>query len=210
MKSTENMIASPRNLYEVLEGAASEHGDKGILIYAPGKLQSEATRLSYRDLLRQAQTNSILVHRLQDTKTQSNVVLHFNTHLDNIVWFWSIVVAGYVPVISTPFTNDIEQRKKHIFHLDTLLDHPIWIAKKDLLSEFLETKNLRISTVEQLQSTEPSIESVAGEGVSVSSGTSSPSQQKPLPLNDTCGVPTTSQHLDSNVGQDQCSGPLKE
>ena len=210
MKSTENMTASPRNLYEVLEGAASEPGDKGILIYGPGKLQSEATRLSYRDLFRQAQTNSILVHRLQDTKTQSNVVLHFNTHLDNIVWFWSIVVAGYVPVISTPFTNDIEQRKKHILHLDTLLNHPIWITKQDLLSEFLEIRNIRISTVEQLRSTKPSIESVAGEGVSVSSGTSSPSQQKPLPLNDACGLPTTSQHLDSNVGQDQRSGPLKE
>ena len=204
------MTTSPRNLYEVLEGAASKSGDKGILIYAPGKIQSEASRLSYRDLFRLAHTNSILVHRLLDTKTQSKVILHFNTHLDNIVWFWSVVIAGYVPVISTPFTNDVEQRKKHIFHLDTLLDHPTWITKQDLLPEFLEIKNLHISTVEQLQSNEPGIESLLDKGVSVSSGASSPSRQKSSPLNGTCGMPTSNGHIESNFGQEQRPGSRKE
>ena len=149
------MTTSPGNLYDLLEGAATESGDKGVLIYAPGNIQSEPSRLSYRDLFRQAQTNSILLRRIPGIQPQSNVILHFNTHLDNIVWFWSVVVAGYVPVISTPFANDTEQRKRHIFHLENVLDHPTWITKQGLLPEFLGLKDLGVFTVEQVQSIVP-------------------------------------------------------
>ena len=210
MKMSDKMASSPRNLYEVLEGAASEAGDKGILIYPPGTVQSEASRLSYRDLFSQAQINSTLVHRLPDTKAQSNVILHFNTHLDNIVWFWSVLVAGCVPVISTPFTHDVEQRRKHILHLDTLLNHPTWLTKQDLVSEFLDIKDLHIFTVEELQSIEPDIEFVPRETVSMSNGAPSPSHQKLLPLNGVCGTSTSSQHPDSEFGRDEYPGSLKE
>lgn len=148
------MNVSSKNLYELLEGAAAEPGDAGILVYSPGNIQSDASRLPYRDLFRQARTNSTLLHRNLGIKPQSNVVLHFKTHLENIVWFWSVVVAGYVPVISTPFANDTEQRKRHIFHLETLLDHPTWITMQDLLPEFLDVKSPNMFTVENIGSIE--------------------------------------------------------
>ena len=202
---------SSRNLYELLEGAAAEPGDRGIVIYSPGTTQVEASRrLSYRDLFREARTNSILVHRIPGIKPQSIVILHFNTHLDNIVWFWSVVVAGYVPVISTPFANDPEQRKRHIFHLETLLNHPTWITKQDLLPEFLNVKGLSISTVEQVQSTESGVEFVPiGDGPR-SIGTPSLLPQGSSPSDGSSELPVNSRHMSMNLDQNQGPGHLKQ
>ena len=171
------MLAKPKNLYELLEGAAAEP-DKGLFFYSPGKVESEARRLTYHELFHQARANANLLHQLPGVTPQTKIILHLNTHLDNIVWFWSVVIAGFVPVISTPFANNLEQRKRHIAHLETLLEHPTWITKQDLLPEFLEMKSLNVSTIEQVQSIQR--DANVDKDASYSNGVSSESHQESL------------------------------
>jgi acyl-CoA synthetase (AMP-forming)/AMP-acid ligase II len=64
------------------------------------------------------------------------VLLNSVNHLENIVWFWAIIVAGAVPCICPPLPKDREQRKERIAYLRTLLDNPLIVTSKSLESEF--------------------------------------------------------------------------
>ena len=138
-----------RNLYLLLETVAEKHPGNGLLIYSPGMVDAVGTTLTYPDLLSRAQLNANLIHKL-DAGPGSIVLLHFNNHLDNLVWFWSVVCAGLIPALSTPFTNNAEQRKKHIAHLRQVLDDPICLTSKGLLSEFAKQDALRLRTIDSL------------------------------------------------------------
>ena len=201
------MITIPKNLYELLDWAAAEP-DKGIFVYSPGNVHSGARRLTYHELFHQARANSKLIHRLPGVNLQTNFILHFNNHLENIVWFWSVVIAGFVPVISTPFANNGEQRKRHIVHLETLLNHPTWITKQDLLPDFLDMKGLSVFTFEQLQSTER--DANVDKDALHSSEASYVSYQGLLPPNDRPPLHTLGLDRSPTWGQDQDRGRLMQ
>ena len=155
-ESSQHDKAKPENLYQLLKQAASDPADRGILYYPLGKVDEVAGRTSYRELLRTAQQQAALLPPVQDAGT-SIILLHFDNHRDGIEWFWSAVTAGYTPVISTPFTNDLEQRRKHILHLQMLLKSPMILTTERLVPEFLGMKYLHIETVENLRDGSPKV-----------------------------------------------------
>ena len=146
--------AKPENLYQLLKQAASDAADRGILYYSSGKVDEVAARTSYSELLCIAQQHASLLPPVKDAGT-SIVLLHFDNHRDGIEWFWSVVTAGYTPVISTPFTNDLEQRKRHILHLQTLLKNPMILTTEKLVPDFLSMKDLNIETIEEIRNKSP-------------------------------------------------------
>ena len=78
------------------------------------------------------------------------MLLHFRDHLDNIVWFWSVVYADCTPVMSTPFTDNIKQRQKHIQHLHSSFEDPLCIMSSKSLGDFSGKDILRPIIVEDL------------------------------------------------------------
>ncbi|MCJ1350649.1 MAG: hypothetical protein MMC33_000630 [Icmadophila ericetorum] len=152
------------NLLQLLELAAAKHGQKGLLVYPPGDVEN-TRQITYIDLLRTARRNSRLLQGVKGLTPGSVVLLHFNNHLDNIEWFWAALFAGYTPAISTPFTNNLEQRKKHIGHLNTLLERPLCITRQESLAEFADQDVLRVTTVETIisakNSSQPQYDQVA-------------------------------------------------
>ena len=149
-RSFQDGKAKPENLYQLLKQAASDPADRGILYYSSGKVDEIAVRTSYSELLCIAQNHAALLAPVKDAGT-SIILLHFDNHKDGIEWFWSAVTAGYTPVISTPFTNDLEQRKKHILHLQTLLKNPKILTTEKLVPDFLGMEDLNIDTVETIR-----------------------------------------------------------
>jgi len=152
-------MTSPCNLYELLAQVADIRPKlevgwlKGITVFSYGHAHGVAqpiVSVPYAYLFHQAQSSTTLVHRIKGITADSVVLLHLNSHLDVIKWFWTVVVAGYLPVISTPFVNDLEQRKTHILHLQTLLHNPVIITTMDLLQEFDGIGALNIHTIEEL------------------------------------------------------------
>jgi acyl-CoA synthetase (AMP-forming)/AMP-acid ligase II len=150
--SSRNFAASkPRNLWQLLEKAAFQASDHGISIYSPGQISQVGFRLTYRQLLEQSQIKARMLSEIEGMSSESIVLLHFDTHMEGISWFWAVVAAGYIPAISTPFTHDLEARKKHLVHLQNVLRNPVILTSERLVAEFLDLEGLNIHTVESLQ-----------------------------------------------------------
>ena len=78
------------------------------------------------------------------------MLLHLQGHWDTILWFWSVVLAGGVPTLSSPFSNVEEHRRQHIFALSSLLQSPICITREESLPTFDGPHSFRLCTVESL------------------------------------------------------------
>ena len=125
--------------------------EAGITMYARGE-QSKPAYLSYSDLRTLATQKANLLCRYQEPIPGEIILIHFQSHLDNITWFWASILANCVPVLSTPLVNTSEGRVSHFKHLHRLLLDPIVITRKDLAStDFAENSLLRIVTIEDVE-----------------------------------------------------------
>ena len=106
----------PQNLFQLLEATAEKHPDNGLLFYQPDSVEAVGEQLRYPDMVQRSKENANFIRQLSLAPI-AIVLLHFNTHLENLEWFWTVICAGYVPALSTPFTNNTELRRKHILHL---------------------------------------------------------------------------------------------
>lgn len=137
------------NLLQLL-GVAAETSTAGITTYAPGRSLKSSTRLTYQEILDQAQKDAPLIHHISGISSESIVLLHFDDHSQNIKWLWATIAAGYVPAVSIPFVNDHAQRRKHLAHINQLLQRPIILTSAKLVPEFLGLEELNVLSVESL------------------------------------------------------------
>lgn len=140
------------NLKNILDTAAERYGAVCVILYSEGDFADTASgkRLSYKELHDLAQSNAVLLSQTLNFKKGRLVLLHFGNHLDNMVWFWSVVYADCTPVMSTPFTDSNEQRQKHIRHLHGLLEDPLCITSSTSLGDFSGQEILKPIVVEDL------------------------------------------------------------
>lgn len=136
----------------LLESAAERHSAGCVITYPRGDVADRASgrRLSYKALRDRAQSNATLLSQTLNFDKSRLVLLHFGDHLDNIIWFWSVVYADCTPVMSPPFTDNLEQRQKYIQHLQVLLQDPLCITSSTSLGDFLGQDVLRPIIVEDL------------------------------------------------------------
>ena len=143
----------PTNLLDLLEIAAASPKGTGIVAYLPGNVKRPAQCLSYKDLLQLSLANAPVLHHIPGVTESTIFLLHFDNHLDGFEWLWSVIAGGHLPAISTPMTNDLGQRKRHLLHLETLLHHPVIITRDHLVPDFAHlVDKLHIRTIESLQS----------------------------------------------------------
>ena len=140
------------DLKSILDTAAQSHSAGCVIAYPKGDFADMACsrRLSYKELREQAQSNAMLLSQSLNLKKSRLVLLHFGDHLDNIVWFWSVVYANCTPVMSTPFSDNIEQRRKHLQHLHNLLEDPPCITSSTSFDDFSGQDVLKPIIVEDL------------------------------------------------------------
>ena len=143
-----------KGLKSILDVAAERHSLASVIAYPNDHIadMGSGRQLSYKELRSQAQSNAALLSQTIALEQSRLVLLHFGNHLDNIVWFWSVVYADCTPVMSTPFTNNIEQRQKHIQHLHTLLKDPVCITSSTSLGDFSGQENIKPIILEELLS----------------------------------------------------------
>ena len=129
--------------------SAATNVSQGLITYKLGETETGHST-TYADLLSNAERNSQVLRRLKGFAKGSVFLLHFEEHIDNIVWFWSVIYAGGIPAMSTPFSNIPAQREKHIQHLQSLLQDPICITRLNLLDQFAGQDILSVHAVEEL------------------------------------------------------------
>lgn len=137
-------------LQDVLESAADAHqAHCGLVAYPPGSVDNWS-KLRYGDLRTLAQSNASSIRLLKGFVEGSVILLHFVSNLDSIVWFWSVLYAGCVPAMSTPFSHNPRQRQNHLNHLHTLLKDPLCITTVGLLKEFEGQHQLKLQVVDNI------------------------------------------------------------
>ncbi|KAF1972059.1 putative NRPS-like enzyme [Bimuria novae-zelandiae CBS 107.79] len=145
--------ASPlvQDLCQLLARAAAT--PTGIIYYAPGTVPPTPIRSSYAQLFEEAKEKSRLLSGISERSQNSIILLHFESQIETILWFWACTLGGFLPAISTPFFADAGQRKKHLLHINALLNCPVILTTKKLLPEFLGIEELSLQSVESLAPT---------------------------------------------------------
>jgi acyl-CoA synthetase (AMP-forming)/AMP-acid ligase II len=106
-------------LQDVLRDRAGTHS---VLCYPLGDT-SDPVSVSYKDLYVLAQHNGAKIRSLQRFKENHPILPHFDSHIDTIIWFWSVLLANGIPVILGPSSHGSD----HISRLSVLLEAPICI-----------------------------------------------------------------------------------
>jgi acyl-CoA synthetase (AMP-forming)/AMP-acid ligase II/thioesterase domain-containing protein/aryl carrier-like protein len=124
-----------RNLSSLLYRAASAAPERGITWYG---LEDDNTphQVTYSTLLERASEISSKIRAIKDIENDSVVLLHFDDTFESITWFWSTVLAGYLPALSPPFSLDERQHEKHMNHLYEMLNCPVVITSSKFISRF--------------------------------------------------------------------------
>ncbi|KAI0173697.1 acyl-protein synthetase [Hypoxylon sp. FL1284] len=136
-------------LQDILKARAAS--GKGAIIYYPLGDTSTSQEVSYLELFDHARRYSRIIHALPGFVDKQPVLLHLDTHWDTIVWFWAVLLANGLPVLSPSFSNVDEHRHQHIHGLSNLLQYPICITRSRLLALFDGSRSLlQLHTIESL------------------------------------------------------------
>ncbi|RCI13902.1 hypothetical protein L249_8273 [Ophiocordyceps polyrhachis-furcata BCC 54312] len=112
---------------------------------------SAPDEMSYRALYEISTELSLVIRTLQGFRDEAPVLLHLDDHRDTIVWFWAVLLANGLPVLSSPFSNVGEHRRRHTGWLSTLLQSPVCITRARSVPLFDgDHHSFKLHTVEDL------------------------------------------------------------
>lgn len=144
-KAEDLPLTSLYSIVQLLE-CASKSG-AGLIFYPPGISMEE--KVSYAQLLEDSSVKAAQIRALPAAATSEVMLIHFSTHRENITWFWAVLIAGFIPAISSPFVHDDARRKKHLRHVQRLFKDPLVLTSQQLIPEFLDLP-LKLQPVEQI------------------------------------------------------------
>ncbi|GAB1314335.1 hypothetical protein MFIFM68171_04545 [Madurella fahalii] len=139
-------------LQDVLRARAESVPARHLLFYPLGSnASSQPKQVSYGTLYAEAKRNSRKLRALEGFGRGRPVLLHLDDHWDAILWFWTVLFAHGVPVMSSPLSNVEEHRNKHLQGLSQLLESPICITRAASLPLFENGRHsLKLYTLESL------------------------------------------------------------
>ncbi|KAH7325875.1 acyl-protein synthetase [Stachybotrys elegans] len=144
---------SERTQRPIRTRAAAEARPCARLLFYPQGNASAPVEVEYRRLYDQALETSRLVRSIPGFRRRQPVLLHLHDHWDVILWFWAVLLAGGVPVPSSPFSNVPEHRRKHVQGLSDLLESPVCITRDKYLELFDGPHTIQLQTIESLLET---------------------------------------------------------
>ncbi|KAL9003649.1 MAG: hypothetical protein Q9188_003493 [Gyalolechia gomerana] len=132
------------------------------LIIHKSREKSKPTDLGYKELYSLAVQKAGLLRHYRSVARGKIVLIHFQSHLENIIWFWASVLAGCVPALSTSLVRNTQGRLSHFKHLHRLLLDPLVLTSTSLSrTDFAENTVLDVVAVEDIESAVSSEAAVA-------------------------------------------------
>ncbi|GAB1317859.1 Thioesterase domain [Madurella fahalii] len=140
-------------LQDVLRLQAELSSGRYLIFYSLGSIASTPKRVSYNALYHESKKLSVRLSSLASFAEGRPVILHLDDHWDAVLWFWAVLLANGIPVLSSPLSNVGEHREKHLQGLSQLLESPICIVRAASLHLFEGGDHtLELYTVESLLS----------------------------------------------------------
>lgn len=137
------------SLQQLLLSCAQAEPCRGLVIYPTGNTSSPHYH-TYKDLYTQATRYSTFIRSFEGFREGDPVLIHFDDHFNNILWFWATLYANGVPVLSTPFSNDPHFRRRYVLGLCELLQSPHCITNSETIRLLDFAHDLRIHTANDL------------------------------------------------------------
>lgn len=100
--------------------ALSDPEGKGSMVGGGGREHSPSVWKLATD--HEQQRNTKILQRQYQITAGQKVLLHLDTQRSYVIWFWAVVAAGAIPIVSTPLSADPQARKRHLQHLQEILD----------------------------------------------------------------------------------------
>jgi len=149
--STEN--DQIQSLQDLLINCAQAWPCRSLFFYPPGNVTG-TIEVPYHNFYRNVLQKSTLIQHLSEFKHECPILLHLDDQQDAILWFWAVLFARGLPVMSTPLSSVKEHRDWHIRNLSGLLETPICITRAKNVHLFGgEIHSLHLYTIESLSDT---------------------------------------------------------
>lgn len=82
-------------------------------------------------------------------KSGQVAITYFDTHQENVLWFWSVVVAGGICAVLNPISNEAKTAAGQIENLKALFgDTPVITSHR--LSATLASTGLNVTSIQQI------------------------------------------------------------
>ena len=98
-----------------------------------------------------SQRNGKLLQSTSTVVPGDIVATYFNTHQENIIWFWSIIAAGGIPAVLSSLAKDPRSRGAQVGNYVEILQSPTVITNTRLKPELSGFDVERVVAVETLQ-----------------------------------------------------------
>lgn len=141
---------SLQTLFDLLIHAKNAAADRGIACYATRDL-STSQHISYATLMETCWKHSLALQRDGRFKPGEVILIHFTEHLDNITWFWAVLLSGCTPAFSSPLPNDLNQREHHLEHLYQLFEGPLTLTRRTAVEDFAVCPSIHVLAIEDLR-----------------------------------------------------------
>ncbi|EAT88825.2 hypothetical protein SNOG_03620 [Parastagonospora nodorum SN15] len=94
-------------------------------------------------------------HAGEEPKTLLGLLqlLYFNTHRENVIWFWSVVAAGGVPALLSPLSSNDATLAGELDNVSKLFNGPTILTSKRLAKPFRMVPTLTTITAESVATT---------------------------------------------------------
>jgi acyl-CoA synthetase (AMP-forming)/AMP-acid ligase II len=144
-------LASIKTLPNLLTWATKSYGDKSLtFITSPTTMETNsvawlesATRaLAYSFIKAFNGPSNEGVSSVTNAK-KPIVIVYLSSHQDNMLAVWAAIRAGFVPCLLPNLTAQLEHRRAHIEHLNSLLSSadtkPVWLTHQTGAGQLNET-----------------------------------------------------------------------
>ncbi|KAH7377885.1 putative non-ribosomal peptide synthase-like protein [Pyrenochaeta sp. MPI-SDFR-AT-0127] len=137
----------PETLLELLQRAARLWPNHGIAFKDQG-WDLRSNFMTYADILGEAESNAAKLRAHGTVTPHKCIVLYFNTHRDNVIWYWSIVAAGGLPALLSPLSSNEITLAGELNNINKLFSGPTILTSKKLARPFRLIASLNTVTVE--------------------------------------------------------------
>ena len=130
-------LATPSTLPQMLTWAAKTYGNRS-LTFITSPTAAETNDVVWLESSVKAMAYSFMTAFGSSTIGASSVgkkpivIIYLSSHQDNMLAVWSALCAGFVPCLLPNLTAQLDHRKAHIEHLNSLLTSdsvkPIWLT----------------------------------------------------------------------------------
>jgi acyl-CoA synthetase (AMP-forming)/AMP-acid ligase II len=135
----------------LLKKAATTTPRAELVIHPPGGISSPL-KLSYLQLLAEARYYSGMIQRQCELDKHRHVILYLDNRRELIVWFWSVLLAGGVPVLCPPLGCDVGHRLQIVKQVCGSLEPLFCITRPELVKVFHGLPELQLYTTNYIES----------------------------------------------------------